>query len=139
MAAHHRWGRRSREALATVEPALAELVCRARDVVPFDLTVTCGRRSREEQERAVREGHSRVHWPHGKHNVEREGEKARAVDVHPYPIDWQDQRRYVFLAGVMTALGDRMDTPVRWGGNWDGDATLITDQRLVDLPHYELL
>ena len=139
MAEGHRFGARSCDALATVDPRLAEVCHVSLAIVPFDLSVTCGRRSRAAQEQAVRDGHSRVHWPNGKHNVEREGDLARAVDIHPYPIDWHDSRRYLYLAGVMQAVAHARGIRLRWGGNWDGDGVLVTDQRLVDLPHFELV
>ena len=138
MAAHHKWGRRSREALATVEPVLAELCGKVRDCLPFDLTVTCGERSREDQEKAVREGRSHVHWPHGRHNVEREGDKARAVDIHPYPVDFSDTARYLVMHGAFMAEAKRAGVKIRHGIDWDGDGVLLTDQRLDDYPHVEL-
>ena len=135
MAENHSFGKRSEGRLATVDPRLAEVVRDALKVVPFDLTVLTGHRSREDQERAVRLGRSRVHYPRGKHNRL----PSLAVDLAPYPIDWHDRPRFVFLAGVMTAAGRERGLDIRWGGNWDGDGTLITDQTLVDLPHFELL
>ena len=138
MAAGHTWGRRSRECLATVEPVLAELCGRVRDVLPFDLTVTCGRRSRADQEEAVRTGRSHVHWPHGKHNVEKEDDLARAVDIHPYPIDFKDTARYLVMHGAFMAEAHRRGVKIRHGIDWDGDGVLLTDQRLDDYPHVEL-
>ena len=138
MAARHAFGRRSKERLATVHPALALVCNEALGIVPFDLTVLCGRRGREDQEKAVREGRSKVHWPHGKHNVRNEGDLARAVDIAPYPIDWSDTARFVYLAGVMDAVARAHNVRLRWGGNWDGDGVLLKDQRFDDLPHFEL-
>ena len=136
MSKGHVFGRRSRGCLDTVHPALHSLCVEALEAAPFDLTVTCGLRSQADQEKAVREGRSKVHWPRGKHNAPTGG-VSRAVDIHPYPIDWKDTRRYYLLAGVMLALAHRRGIALRWGGDWDGDGQL-TDQTFNDLPHFEL-
>ena len=137
MALKHTFGEKSEAHLATVVNDL-RLICRdALEICPFDLTVTCGRRSKEDQEAAVREGRSKVHWPHGNHNVQDEDALARAVDIHPYPIDFKDTRRYYILAGVMLSQAKKYGTTLRWGGDWDGDGQL-TDQAFNDLPHYEI-
>ena len=138
MAAGHQWGRRSRECLATVDPVLAELAGRVLAVAPFDLTVTCGRRSKEEQEQAVRSGRSRVHWPKGRHNVLRDGDLARAIDVHPFPIRWSDTARYLVMDGIFIAEAARMGVRIRLGTDWDGDGEFLSDQTLQDYPHVEL-
>ena len=137
MSQHHVFGKRSAEALATCSPPLRGLCVEALAAAPFDLTVTCGRRSKEDQEKAVAEGRSKVHWPHGKHNTADPGALSRAVDIHPYPVDFEDTRRYYILAGVMLAIARRRGIAIRWGGDWDGDGTL-TDQSFNDLPHFEL-
>ena len=134
MAAHHAFGAKSEAHLATVHPELADACRHALQASPFDLTVTCGRRSKADQEQAVREGRSKVHWPHGNHNTRQPAELARAVDIHPYPIDFKDTRRYYILAGLMLAVSN---VPLRWGGDWDGDGQL-TDQTFNDLPHFEV-
>ena len=137
MTQRHKFGERSAGHLATVHPKLSVLCEHALESCPFDLTVTCGRRSKEDQEKAVREGRSKVHWPNGNHNTKRETDLARAVDIHPYPIDFSDTRRYHVLAGVMLALASMANVKIRWGGDWDGDGDL-TDQSFNDLPHFEL-
>lgn len=139
MAGHHRWGARSQEALATVRPELRAVCDRALAVSPFDLTVTCGKRSREDQEKAVREGRSKVHWPHGKHNVENDEDLARAVDIHPYPVNFRDTARYLVLNGIMLACAAELGVKLRLGTNWDGDGEFLTDQRFDDYPHHELV
>lgn len=137
MSQYHSFGQRSLDCLATVSPPLRALCTEALDATPFDLTVTCGLRSQSEQERAVAEGRSKVHWPKGKHNSA-SGGLSRAVDIHPYPVDFDDTRRYYILAGVMMAVAKRRGIALRWGGDWDGDGTL-TDQTFNDLPHFELV
>ena len=138
MARGHRFGERSLARLATVDARLAVLCHRAIQIVPYDLTVLCGRRTREEQAEALRTGHSKVAWPDSKHNVLEPDDLAKAVDLAPYPIDWTDHYRFCHLAGVMETLAVERDIPLTWGGNWDGDGVLVTDQRLIDLPHFQV-
>ena len=138
MADRHRWGQRSLDHLATVHPLLRHLCTEALKLTPFDLTVTCGRRGRDEQEDAVKAGTSKLHWPRGKHNTLEPNDPAWAVDIHPYPVDFLDLPRYCFMAGVILTLAREQQLVVRWGGDWDGDGVLIKDQSLVDLPHFEL-
>ena len=139
MARHHAFGKRSENALATVDGRLDRLCREVLRAVPFDLTITCGRRSKEDQEKAVQEGRSKVHWPHGKHNVSQPSDLARAVDIHPYPIDWNDLPRYIFMHGAFAACADKAGIRIRHGIDWDGDGVLLKDQSLDDYPHVELL
>jgi peptidoglycan L-alanyl-D-glutamate endopeptidase CwlK len=70
-----------------------------------DMTVVCGYRGKAAQEKAVREGHSKKPWPSSAHNHV----PSNAVDVAPYPIDWNDVRSFevlhAYIAGVAQALG----------------------------------
>ena len=132
----YHFGKRSLAHLETVDVRLRTLCYDVLSMSPFDLTITCGRRSQEDQEKAVEEGRSKVHWPHGKHNA-LEGELATAVDIHPYPIDFKDTRRYYIMAGLFLAASAYKRIPIRLGSDWDGDGVL-TDQTFNDLPHVEL-
>jgi hypothetical protein len=74
---------------------------------------------------------------------------SRAMDIAPYPVIWpenetQPERRrlararlYLF-AGYVLATADRLNVPLRWGGNWDGDDFDLFDQKFNDLVHFEL-
>ena len=130
-----RWGARSRACLDTVDERLASICNQALELSPFDLAVTCGHRGEAEQNRLADEGKSRVRYPHGRHNAS----PSLAVDIHPYPIDYKDTARYCYLAGMMRAAADDHGIDLRWGGNWDRDAVLLTDQRFDDLCHFELV
>ena len=64
---------------------------------------------------------------------------SRAVDVVPYPIDWNDAKRFIYLAGLVIGVGRAMGINIRWGGNWDEDQVIIDDQNFDDLPHFEVI
>ncbi len=99
----------------------------------FDCAVIEGHRPEKAQNAAYEAGRSRLRWPESKHN----SRPARAVDVVPYPVDWEDDRRFHLFAGFVLATAEAMDIPVRWGGDWDQD-THWKDQSFHDLPHFEL-
>lgn len=120
----------SRQRLETCHEDLQRLF---REVVKYvDCSILEGHRGRERQEQMVAEGKSKVHWPGGKHNTE----PSNAVDVAPYPIDWEDIRRWYYFGGYVQATAQQMGIPVRWGGDWKGDHDFSAN-KFNDLPHWE--
>ena len=71
----------------------------------------------------------------GKHNYF----PALAVDVVPYPIDWNDRERFVFMAGIIKGVAHAKGIKIRWGGDWDQDTDLGDRNVPMDLPHIELV
>lgn len=100
----------------------------------FDCRVTCGRRGREEQEQAFNDGTSKAHYGQSPHNYE----ESFAVDVTPYPVDYDDRERQALFAGYMLATAAAMGIELKWGGDWDRD-THLSDNRFDDFPHFELV
>ena len=127
------FGRSSREKLNTCDPFLIEIMEEAIKVMDF--TVLEGIRGREDQEKAFREGRSKAKYGESKHN----SFPSRAIDIAPWPIDWEDAEAFVLLAGVVMAVAHRLGYGdlVRWGGDWDSDRR-TKDERFRDYPHYEL-
>lgn len=127
------FGKRSTRELETCHPRLRQLF---KEVVKhFDCAVICGRRGKAAQDLAVAQGFSKVEWPNSKHNTA-EGVPSLAVDVVPYPIDWDDKKRFYHFAGYVRGVAQTMGLQIRWGGDWDGDKDL-NDQTFIDLPHFE--
>ena len=102
-------------------------------VKTYDCTVLCGHRGKEDQEEAYRGGKSKVLWPFSKHNRL----PSLAVDVVPWPIDWEDTRRLYHFAGYVQRVADELGIAVRWGGDFNQDGHLGND-RFVDGPHWEI-
>lgn len=103
-----------------------------------DITVTYGLRTLAEQSKLYDEGLSKT--MNSKHLKQQDG-WAWAVDLAPYPIDWNDTKRFYWLAGMMKVIGEHIlptGWELRWGGNWDMDEDL-NDQTFMDLGHYELI
>ena len=101
----------------------------------MDFTVLEGVRSIERQRRLVQIGASKT--LKGKHLIQPDG-WGHAVDIAPYPIDWQDHGRFYILNGLMRAAASIEGVDIRTGADWDNDG-LIQDQSFHDLPHYELV
>lgn len=99
-----------------------------------DCTIIVGHRGEEEQEQAVLQGKSKLHWPKSKHN----STPSMAVDVSPWPVDWKDTKRFYDFAGIVRAQAAILGIKIRWGGDWDGDGD-IKDQKFNDLVHFELI
>lgn len=123
---------KSKAALATAHPELQRLF---NDVIRHvNCTVITGHRGQGEQNAAYLNGKSNKRWPDGKHN----SFPSKAVDVAPYPIDWDDTERFRMFWGFVYWRATLLGIKIRWGGDWDGDGDM-GDQKLIDLVHFELL
>lgn len=94
----------------------------------IDHSITCGRRDEANQNYRYSIGESTKKWPDGKHNFEAPA-FSRAVDAHPYPIDYENINRYHFFAGVVFAIAHERGIELIWGGYW---------KSLKDYGHWEL-
>ena len=126
-----RFGKTSKRRLATCHEDLQEIFNEA--IKHFDCSVLCGHRGKEGQDKAVASGNSKAVWPKGRHNAN----PSNAVDVVPYPIEWEDTDRMYYFAGFVKGLAAQMAIPIRWGGDWN-DNTEVKDTNFKDLPHFEL-
>ena len=130
----------SLDRLDTVRPELAEVLHHVVEI--FDIRVLEGRRSWLRQARLLHEGKTTLPPGKSKHNAPDDSDPAwlsDAVDVAPYPIDWTDPKRFIYMAGMIIGMGAALGHKIRWGGNWDMDQVIIDDQNFDDLPHFEYL
>lgn len=95
-----------------------------------DCTVVYGLRTQEEQAKLVQEGLSKT--MNSKHLT------GKAVDLAPFPIDWNNTKQFYYFAGMVLAVAKDMGIKIRWGGDWDMDNDL-NDQNFMDLVHFELV
>lgn len=121
----------SKKELASCHPDIQRVL---NEVIQYvDFTVLEGHRGEEEQNAAFEAGRSKLEFPQSLHNHR----PALAVDIAPYPIDWQDWRRFDLLAGYVLGIASHLGVNLRWGGDWDSDKDMA-DQTFHDLPHFEL-
>lgn len=131
----NKFGTDSKQRLEKVHPLLQRL-CYAL-LAYQDIKITYGDRTIQEQADLVRRGLSKT--MDSMHLIQDDG-FAHAVDIAPYPIDWNNTKRFYYMAGMMEVLGKIMlpsDWYLRWGGNWDCDEDL-DDQTFMDLGHFEI-
>ena len=100
----------------------------------MDFTVITGHRGQAEQDADFAAGRSKLKWPNGKHN----SSPSMAVDIAPYPLDWNDLPRFYLLAGIMQAIAHMRGIGLRWGGDWNGDFNL-KDNKFQDIGHFEII
>lgn len=121
----------SNDKLDSCDPLLQKLF---REIIKhYDCTIICGHRGEKEQNDAFMKGFSKLRFPKSNHNFT----PSRAVDVMPYPVNWNDKSRHLHFAGYVQATADRLGIKVRWGGNFDGDSNL--NNGFLDRPHWELI
>ncbi len=123
------FSQRSKQRLLECHPDLQSIF--AEVIKQYDCTILCGRRSLDEQKKLVAEGKSKT--LNSKHLLK----PSLAVDVAPYPIDWRDTDRFIYLAGIVKGIATGLNIEVRWGGDWDSDND-FNDQRFNDLVHFEV-
>ena len=122
-----RFGRRSKQRLKGVD---AKLVNVTNELIKLmDVTVIEGLRSQERQNELVAQGKSKTKF--GKHVA------GKALDLAPYPIDWEDRERFHYMGGLIRGIGHSLGVNVRWGGDWDSDGE-IKDNSFDDLVHVEI-
>ena len=126
-----RFGKTSKERLATCDERLRKVFNKVIKYV--DCSILEGHRSEERQNKLFEEGKTKVKYPKGRHN----SNPSRAVDVTPYPVDWNDRERQTLFAGFVLGIARSMDIRLRWGGDWDMDFKVM-DNRFDDFPHFEL-
>ena len=132
----YKFGKSSEDRLSSVHHDLVRVCRRMLGYGILDATVVQGRRSQEDQDRAFKEGKSKLKYPQSRHN----SDPSEAVDIAPFvngKVSWNTQHCLV-LAGLMLAAASELGVKVRWGGNWDRDGEPVTDQTFNDLVHFEL-
>ena len=128
----YKFSKRSEKNLTSADVMLENICREAIKIV--NLRVIEGHRSEDRQNHLFDIGFSKLRFPNSKHN----SYPSRAVDIVPFPVDWNDRERFQHLAGIMFGIAHSMGVRLRWGGDWDGDKD-FKDQNFHDLAHFELL
>lgn len=143
------FGNKSDKKLNTCHADLQLIMRTAIALSRMDFGIAEGKRSDATQAKYFAEGKSKCDGvtSKSKHQVTRSQPKAMATDVFPYVNGKADysMETLSYLAGHIVAVSEmlysfgRISHVVRWGGNWDGDGEILTDQEFDDRPHFELI
>tara|TARA_R100000306_G_C4358145_1_gene133844 strand:+ start:337 stop:750 length:414 start_codon:yes stop_codon:yes gene_type:complete len=132
-----KFSKRSQGRLDTCHPRLVTLFDQV--IKHYDCTILEGYRDKQAQDEMFRSGRSKLNYPKSKHN----GSPSLAVDVVPYPINWQNTERMRHFAGYVFGVASVLGISLRWGGDWKSTAFTedrgLRDQSFMDLPHFELV
>ena len=126
------------KSIERLNPCHPDLIAVFNEVIKYyDCTVTCGYRGEEDQNKAFDEGRSNARYPKGKHN----NSPSTAVDIYPYPVDFENYDRLSHFAGFVLGIANTMGIKLRWGRDWHQEFwTKKKDTtKLRDYPHFELV
>ncbi|MCG7348920.1 M15 family metallopeptidase [Sphingomonas sp. ACRSK] len=154
-------GSRSLSRLEGVHPDLVRVVKRAAAMAAreLDFTVLEGVRSAEQcyinygkgrtaaqcraagvPDRFAAPGAAKVTWLknplNSKHCKQRDG-LGHAVDLAPYPIDWNDLHRFDAMAKLVLEAAKIEKVAIRWGADWNSNGK-PREKGETDSPHFEL-
>lgn len=127
-----KFGKTSLSNLEGVHPDIVKVLNEA--IKYFDFSVLEGVRSQSKQALYFSTGKS--HTLNSKHLRQPDG-YSHAVDLAPYPIDFDDTQRFAFLAGLVLGIAEQMGVKLTWGHDWDGDGD-FQEHKLKDGPHFQL-
>ena len=122
-----RFGKRSKQRLKGVDAKLVNLLNELIKIM--DVTIIEGLRSKERQQELLAQGKTKTKY--SKHI------EGKAVDLAPYPIDWNDREMLHYMGGMLRGIGHQLGLKIRWGGDWDSDGD-INDNKFDDLVHVEI-
>ena len=136
----YKFSKRSRDNLSTASTNLQKLFNEV--IKETDCTVICGHRSPEEQFELFKKGRENKNFKwvvvdksKVVTNIDGRAKKSnhnylpsKAVDVVPYPLDWNDISAFKKLGEVVKRKAKELGIKISWGGDW---------QTLKDYPHYE--
>lgn len=134
-------GPASRKKLEGLHPDLVAVVTRAIEVTTQDFTVLCGVRTLAEQKELYAQGRTKpgqiVTWTLKSRHLPAADGLGRAVDLCPYPIDWNTLSKFDAIAAAVMQASKELGVPVRWGADWDQDG-IARERGETDSPHFEL-
>jgi peptidoglycan LD-endopeptidase CwlK len=132
------FGKDSLEKLATCHPDIQKVMKEA--IKQFDFKVIYGTRSAVEQMKLYKIGRKLVNgkWTViGKTVTNLDGvnkksnhnySPSKAIDIAPYPIDWNDIESFKQMAQIVKNTALRLGVKLQWGGDW----------KMRDYPHFEI-
>lgn len=123
------FGKRSEENLIGVHSDLVRVVRRALEISEIDFSVIEGLRTKTRQAQLFKQGATKT--LNSRHLT------GHAVDLAPYPLNWNDKAAFGKLAKAMFAAASELNVAIRWGGDWNRNGR-SDDETFYDGPHFEL-
>lgn len=130
---------KSLDKLKTCDEKLQLVILEA--IKEYDFVVLYGNRTVEEQFELFKQGRKLLDGKWVKvgatvTNLDGKSKKSMhnhspslAVDLAPYPIDWNNLKRFSEMAEVIKRVARRLNIKLTWGGDW---------KSFKDYPHFEL-
>jgi len=145
-------GKQSLKRLEGVHPDMVAVVKKAMEVmnewddegiVSTDFMVLEGVRTPARQKELYAQGRTKpgnkVTWTlNSNHFVNKTTGFGHAVDLVPYPVDWNDLKKFDRLARAMFTAAEALGIEIRWGADWDRDGK-PRERGESDSPHFELI
>lgn len=129
-----KFSKTSRERLETCDGALIQVMEDALRASEVDFGIAEGHRSLERQAELFTQEKTTV--LRSKHNET----PSQAVDIYAWVNGKANYETHnlAYIAGVVHRVAYEYGLNIRWGGNWNGNSEIITDQSFDDLVHFEL-
>ena len=135
-------GAQSRARLAGVHPDLIKVVERAIKITGQDFMVLEGVRTLARQKELYAQGRTKpgkvVTWTLNSRHIPKADGLGHAVDLVPFPVDWNTLSKFDAMAKAMKAAAAELGIPIRWGADWDNDGK-PREKGETDSPHFELV
>lgn len=140
-----KFSNKSKKILAQCHPDLQIILNKAIEFIDFSVLESTIR-TEEQQKEYVEQGKSKtMNSKHLKKFLpEYNEEYSLAVDIAPYPIDWNDKERFCLLAGFILGIAKIykeegiIRSNIRWGGDWNIN-NQTKDEKFSDMPHFEII
>ena len=131
------FGRASEAKLKMAHPDIQLVMRKAIKVIDFTIVQTV--RTSAEHARYLILGKTTVAYEDSKHSLK----PPEGIDIAPWfivkpHVRWEDSGTFIYTAGIIMGVGYELGIPLRWGGNWDRDEEILTDQNFDDVGHFEL-
>ena len=145
---------KSLDRLKGVDERLVKVVKRAIEISPIDFMVLEGVRSKEQcminygkgrtaaqcsakgvPTKYAQPSAAKVTWlnnPFASKHV-----SGKAVDLVPYPVDWNDLKKFDAIAQAMLQAAKELGVTIRWGADWNANGK-PRERGESDSPHFEI-
>lgn len=141
-----RFSKNSKKELRTMDPKLQEVFSLALKLSNVDFGISEGHRAISRQKKLYARGRTEpgdiVTNIDGVNDLsDHNYSPSKAGDIYAFVNGRAnyDDIYMMYLGGVITSAAKVLDVEIKWGGNWDGDGILLTDQNLKDAPHYAIV